>query len=249
MNFSSVSRASIAGRLLRLPLRLIPRNLPVPVLQGPLRGKRWIVGSFTHGCWLGSYEYEKQKMVASLVRPGNVVYDIGAHVGFYTLLFAQLVGPSGHVYAFEPNPRNLAYLRTHIKLNHYRNVTLVPSALSDTTGPLRFEGQLGSNATGHLSDTGSIEVQSFRLDEWIRQHRPKQPDYLKVDIEGAEARMLAGATQTLRVTKPSIFLATHGAVVHSECARMLENLGYLLQPIGNAEDELIATPASKSVTA
>ncbi len=81
------------------------------VVQGPLRGKRWIAGSSNHGCWLGSYELAKQRKVIELVRPGMVCWDVGAHVGFYTLLFAELVGPLGRVFAFEPLPRKggLAY--------------------------------------------------------------------------------------------------------------------------------------------
>ena len=93
MKVSEISNRSVAGRLLRLPLALIPPALAMPVLQGPLRGYRWIVGSSNHGCWLGSYEYAKQRLFAQMVRSGDVVFDVGANVGFYTLLAACRVGP------------------------------------------------------------------------------------------------------------------------------------------------------------
>lgn len=64
----------------------------VPVLQGSLRGRKWIVGSSNHGCWLGSYEWKKQRLFTRTVSSGDVVFDIGAHVGFYTLLASVLVG-------------------------------------------------------------------------------------------------------------------------------------------------------------
>ena len=102
INFSGIPQSNWLGRALRLPLRLIPKDANVRILQGPLRGKYWISGSSDHGCWLGSYEVAKQRKVTELVRPGMICWDVGANVGFYTLLFAELVGRTGSVYAFEP---------------------------------------------------------------------------------------------------------------------------------------------------
>ena len=102
INFSAISDSTFVGMALRLPLRLIPRRAVVRILQGPLRGKRWIVGSSDHGCWLGSYEAAKLKKITELVRPGMVCWDVGANAGLYTLLFAELVGRAGRVFAFEP---------------------------------------------------------------------------------------------------------------------------------------------------
>ncbi len=92
INFSGISNSKLAGRAMRLPLQLIPDSAVVRILQGPLRGKRWIAGSSNHGCWLGSYEAAKQRKIIEFVRPGMVCWDVGANVGFYTLLFAELVG-------------------------------------------------------------------------------------------------------------------------------------------------------------
>src|SRR5262245_27460113 len=94
------------GRVIRAPLRLIPKQAVVPSLQGPLSGKRWIVGSGIHRMWLGSYEPSKMGLAAQCVRSGDTVFDIGAHVGIYTLLFSDRVGPTGRVIAFEPAPQN-----------------------------------------------------------------------------------------------------------------------------------------------
>lgn len=95
INFSSISSSKFIGRMLRLPLRLVPRELEVRILQGPLRRKRWIARSSEHGCWLGSYEAAKQERMIEFVRPGMVCWDVGANVGFYTLLLAELVGGAG----------------------------------------------------------------------------------------------------------------------------------------------------------
>src|SRR5579862_7724955 len=106
-NLSGISRKSWLGKLLRAPLRLIPRSAVLPILQGPLRGKKWVVGSGNHGCWLGSYEHDKQSLFQKTVRTGDIVYDVGANAGFYSLLASVLVGEKGQVYAFEPLPANL----------------------------------------------------------------------------------------------------------------------------------------------
>ena len=105
LNLSAVSSRSVAGKFLRWPLRFVPRELAVPIPQGALHGKRWIVGSATHGCWLGSYEYSKRRLFERRVAAGDIVYDVGANAGFYTLLASVLVGPTGHVVAVEPDVR------------------------------------------------------------------------------------------------------------------------------------------------
>src|ERR1700745_973314 len=100
-NLSGISNLTMIGKLLRAPLRLIPRSTVLPILQGPLRGKKWTAGSGSHGCWLGSYEYHKQRALQQELKVGNVVYDIGANVGFYTLLASVMIGDTGYVYSFE----------------------------------------------------------------------------------------------------------------------------------------------------
>src|SRR5581483_1847479 len=121
-------------KAVRKILRRIPPETVLPVLTGPLRGTRWIVGASRNAYWLGTYERSKCKVFAAAIAEGDVVYDVGAHVGYYTLLASKLVGARGHVYAFEPLPANLEFLERHLKLNQITNVTVVPAAVSDATG-------------------------------------------------------------------------------------------------------------------
>lgn len=175
LNLSGMSQRSAAGRLLRAPLSLLPQDLCVWVLQGPLRGARWLIGSSTHGCWLGSYEFGKQRLFAALVKPGSVVWDVGAHVGFYTLLAARAVGPSGRVVAFEPVPRNLRYLRRHIALNHITNADVLDVAVGDVAGTGSFQcGQ--SSSMGRLAgDRQDLLVNVAVLDELVTEGRIPLP--------------------------------------------------------------------------
>jgi len=154
MNFSGISNRTLVGRLLRLPLSLIPPEATMPILQSKSKGKRWIVGSSDHGCWLGSYEYAKRRAFENAVKEGSTVFDIGANAGFYTVLASALVGANGRVFAFEPVPSNLHYLREHLRLNAIKNVSVIEAAVSDRTGVAYFYE--GPNASmGHIAAEGA----------------------------------------------------------------------------------------------
>ncbi len=247
INFTNISSTSWYGYLLRLPLKLLPPEMILPVLQGELRGCRWIVGASTHGCWLGSYELAKQRAIASTIQPGDVFYDIGANVGFYTLLAALRTGESGHVHGFEPVERNLNYLRRHLTLNKVNNVTIHEMAVARKTGELQFVS--GANpAEGRLAPIGNFSVQAIALDSFIAEQGLRQPDILKIDVEGAEFDVLCGAKQTLTQNSPVIFLATHGPEIKHQCIRLLRDMEYAIESLDdhpvharNQFGELLAT--------
>jgi FkbM family methyltransferase len=246
INFSAIDRVSPLGRVLRLPLKLLPDGAVVPILQGPLRGKKWIVGSSNHGCWLGSYEHSKCKVFQAIVRERSVVYDIGANVGYYTLLASQLGGSSGQVFAFEPVPRNCALLRQHLKLNKVSNASLIEAAVSSADGEARFD--TGPNPSmGHLAADGALRVRSVTLDTLVFGQATPPPQVIKIDVEGAEAEVLTGGSETLLRHRPLILLATHGETVHRECRRILDRLGFLVESLDGRPidrcDELIARPS------
>jgi FkbM family methyltransferase len=241
---SSVPAGTALGWALRLPLRLIPPGIVVPILRGRLRGLKWIVGSCDHGCWLGSYEYEKRLRFEAALRRGTVLYDIGAHVGFYSLLGAVIVGDEGRVVAFEPLPRNRRYLQRHLELNGIRNVTIIEAAVASRSGRVRFaEG--GSSTTGHLSVSGELEVDAVAIDVLVGDGTLPDPEYIKLDVEGAEYEALRGAEATIRRTRPVIFLATHGEEVHRRCCEFLASIGYHFESLDGSpvafSCELLAT--------
>ncbi len=229
--------------MLRQPLRLIPPNICLPILQGRLRGKRWITGSSLHGCWLGSFESDKQTVFEMIVKPGDTVYDIGANVGFYTLLASELAGPSGCVYAFEPLPRNVEFLNQHLTLNGAKNTKVLEVAVSDTNGQASFDDS-PNNSMGQLSNSGKRKVKTVTIDRLLSEGTILPPGCMKIDVEGAEMLVLSGAKSVLKTYRPHIFLATHGLHVHKEACEFLKSLGYQLQAIGSKSieetDELIA---------
>ena len=234
VNFSGISGYhSRLGRLIRLPLRAIPNKTVLPILQGPLKGTKWIAGSSNHGCWLGSYEFEKQRRFFEAVPQGGVVWDLGAHVGFYTLLAAK---KAKYVLAIEPLAENAAYLDEHLRLNHILNVNVLKWAVCDTSGTGRFSPG-HSTSMGKIAASGVVEVRLFTLNTLVNCYPP--PALLKIDVEGAEFKVLRGGLEYLKASKPTIFLATHGCAVHKASVKLLQGIGYRLETLG-AHDELIA---------
>ncbi len=223
-------RSTLGGSLLRLPLALVPKTAVVPVFGGPLRGLRWIVGSTSHGAWLGTYEHSKLLSFSSFIQERMTVWDIGANVGIYTLLSSLLVGPSGKVIAFEPLPINLRYLREHVRLNSLHNVTVCAAAVSSRSGTVCFSPGL-TRSEGKLSANGSLQVSAISLDEAVEQHSVPLPDLIKMDIEGGELAALQGAVAVLSGSSPIIFLATHGRRTRDECISLLDSLGYEVTPL------------------
>lgn len=222
------------GKMLRAPFRLLPSGFQVPILAGKARGMKWIYGSGPHGCWLGISEKEKRGLVQKLVQPGQVFYDLGANVGYYSLIASTLVGEKGRVLAFEPSPRNLNFLHQHLTLNHIRNVEIFPLAVSDKKGVAKFDDEADPVAR-RLDAQGKISVETVCLDDFIRENHAPLPHAMKIDVEGAELAVLHGARQIIADARPLMFVETHDRFVpgvHQACVEFLEGLNYRVETFG-----------------
>jgi len=241
---TQISDSTLLGKFIRLPFKLLPAGAVVRIVRGPARGKRWVADSSTRGFWLGYWELDNQRFFAAHLRPGDVVYDIGAHVGLYTLISSSRVQPGGHVYAFEPLPRNLQYLRRHIELNHLSNCTVVDAAVSDSTGLRRFDPTVHDSA-GHFSSDGAVSVQSIGLDDFFSKGRGiRPPNAIKVNAEGAEMEVLLGGRGIIKEYSPLIFLSTHSPEIHAQCSEFLTSTGYSLEHL--AADKIWAAKKNGS---
>ena len=159
---------------------------------------------------------------------------MGANVGFYTLIASRALGPAGRVVAFEPSPRNLAFLHQHLSLNQLTNVRILDLAVSDSEGVTQF--LVGNDPRiSKVTAAGDITVRTTMLDSLMGEL--PLPDLIEMDIEGAEYAALRGAEQTLRKSSPVIFLSTHGPEVHRACCGLLRSLGYQLHAIGTKSVE------------
>ena len=219
----------------------------LPILAGRLRGRWWLPESRGKvlRVLLGTYEQEQTRLFEETIRPGDTVLDVGAHVGYYTLLSAALVGSGGSVWAFEPHPGNCAFLREHARINRCGNVRVSEVAVSDAPGSARFDFGSGSG-TGRLDAAGKVEVKTVRLDDVV-EREGLAPAAIKIDVEGAESGVLEGARGTLARHSPVLFLSTHGAEVHRACLELLREAGYTFRPIlgddVETSPELLCLPA------
>lgn len=248
--FAHAHSETLLGRVLRLPFRLLPSEIPLPIPFGPRRGLRWVMAASVRSCWLGLYETQKTKEILDLLKNGDVFLDIGAQAGYHTLLASRVVGSAGAVYAFEPLPRNLEYLRQHLQLNAASNVNVIAAAVSDRDGEVAFDPG-PSYVAGHIAEGGSLRVECVSLDSMYRAGRLPAPRVIKIDVEGAELRVLEGARNVIQQTRPVILLDTHDFLggessgIHQKCCDLLKRAGYrltLTPPPGPGAIDVLAIP-------
>jgi FkbM family methyltransferase len=224
-----MSKLSVIGKIARLPLKMVPKSAIVTFLWGPLKGMRWITGASNHGYWLGMYERKMKRLLLENVSTGDTFLDLGAHVGYYSLLGAKLVGPKGKVYSFEPLPRNLAFLRKHLELNNISNVVVFEGAIAHFDGFFNLNDS--SPVGAKLSEEGKLKVKVFWLKEMWRTGLMPLPQVIKMDIEGAELELLKDIKDILKTNNIRLFLSTHGKQTHRACLAILEDIGYSFQPL------------------
>jgi FkbM family methyltransferase len=201
----------------------------------PLMGDREIA--------LGTYEGPVQQALMRSVTPGAVVYDIGANIGFFTMLSARLAGPGGQVYAFEPVARNAAAIGRSARLNGFGTVTVFDCAVGAAGGMAELNtarhigGAMLASVGAPPDRSGSVEVEVVVIDDLLRDGRLRPPTLVKIDVEGAELDVLRGMTATLSTHAPVLIVELDDATrtglrVKSEAlADLLHGLGYGLAPL------------------
>jgi FkbM family methyltransferase len=186
--------------------------------------------------WLGTYEPELQQTIRREIRPGMVVFDVGANVGYVSLLFARAVGPQGRVFAFEALPANQERIRANLALNPSASVTLVAAAVVEAVRPVEFlthaSGAMGKavGSAGRKDETygAAIRVMGISLDEYIYTQLNPLPQAVKMDIEGGEVLALPGMRHLLREGRPLVLLELHGPEAARAAWDELTAAGYRL---------------------
>jgi FkbM family methyltransferase len=214
------------------------RRTALPVMRGPGRGLRVRAGeSIIRVTSRGEPKVESSYL--GLLRPGDVVYDIGANIGWYSLLAARVVGPAGSVLAFEPSLENALVARQNAAVNRLANITVIAAALTDEDGWMPFlekgslEGRLEKDdgpaqaerrARQTVQVAGRTLVPATTLDSWIAHTGQPAPTLIKIDVEGAEVGALRGMLGTLRDARPTLIIELHGT--RDEVADELDAAGY-----------------------
>jgi FkbM family methyltransferase len=211
------------GRYQHLPLfgllgRAARASLSVDgvIAHGEAAGLRFNAQGGNAGFALGTSEPDVQLAFSALLADGQVVYDVGAASGFYTVMAARRVGVQGRVIAFEPRPDNAGRVRYNADLNAFSHVETLELAVSDREGAERFSLGADANRGGltaqHSDPLGSpaIEVRTASIDQLVGERTIPAPHVVKMDIEGAEVEALRGARRTLTEHRPILLIELHG---------------------------------------
>ncbi len=199
----------------------------------------------------GDVEPVVQEILGGRLRAGMVFYDLGANVGFFSLIAARIVGEGGHVFSFEPDPEVAARLRRNIERNKLSNVTVVEAGLwsssgkknfvaADPASPDRGTGQFagGDNANG-------TPTPCVALDDFVAGAR--RPDAIKCDVEGAEIEALRGAETLLRASRPWVLCETHSESNDRSARELLRDFGYRVEPVDG--NHILALPQAPGESA
>ncbi len=185
--------------------------------------------------WLGTYEPELQRAIKDLIKPGQIIFDIGANIGFTSLLFAMRTGSRGHVYAFEALPENIERLKENVTLNDFQDrISIIDAAVLDRSGETSFlvgpssgTGKVqGSAGREELEYKNHIQVRGLSIDDFVQDERGKFPEIIKIDIEGGEGFALRGMQKTLREVRPTLFIELHGPEAGQGCWEVLNSQEY-----------------------
>jgi FkbM family methyltransferase len=165
--------------------------------------------------YLGTYEPYDSALVRSHLKPGMTVIDVGANIGYYSLMAAAEVGSNGRVISFEPNPELGQQLQQTIRKNRIANLTLEPAGVSDVAGwaNLFVPKETGNNTATMIANEGGrpVPVPIVTLDEYLEQHQIYQVDFLKIDVEGFEPKVIQGGCSAIRAKRiKAIFCEFNG---------------------------------------
>lgn len=182
--------------------------------------------------WFGDFDPWVVRTMRRLARPGEVVCDVGANLGDTALPLARWVGSAGKVFCFEPVPVNLVRLRQNIEVNGQAHLTVLPVALSDSTGT--FEMVVPDQQPGMarmdqgIGAPGAVKVDAIRFDDWIATTSIERISVFKLDVEGHELSVLRGMPDTLAMGRVGAFVFEHHQTLDStnELSQLLSTHGY-----------------------
>jgi FkbM family methyltransferase len=203
--------------------------------------------SFVYGTW----ESDVVNAVVSTVKTGATAIDIGAHIGYYTLLLAKCVGPIGRVISFEPLPVNFALLEKNVRLNRLPHVQMNAQAVFSRNEELTITVPDDAPNSGDASILSTEGTQHFRvpavtLDSFC-SNAGLRPDFLKMDVEGAEYDVLLGAKETIARSRPKILIELHhfdGNLAANPVPELLSSWNYEIQWIDRSHmtSHILAVP-------
>jgi FkbM family methyltransferase len=195
----TITARAVRGGL-RRAVPLLQRRHGIRFPRRATGGWRW-TWQFRFEVLMRWHEHGSVLWVRRLVRPGMAALDLGANLGYYSRLLGDLVGPTGAVYAFEPDPENLEVLRHNLRATRYAHVRVAPYAATDRAGTATLHISPGHSAhslfAGFTETHGTVEVRTIALDPYLAEQGVDRLDFVKMDVEGSEPRALDGLRETI----------------------------------------------------
>lgn len=194
--------------------------------------KIWVPSAWESGI-AAVHEKRALALAAQVVRPGSVIYDIGANLGLYSVLLSRMAGKDGRLYSLEANPACLYFLQANLRFNRVPHYEILPVAVLDRETTIDFRVNYRNFLVGvagevpYLGKPGQvIHVSAAPLDLLIERHQLTPPDFIKMDIEGAEVLALAGMQRTIREARPNLLMELHGQAAARGALTAVDWSGY-----------------------
>jgi FkbM family methyltransferase len=213
---------------LRQVVKRLMRLRPATVQIGPGAGLKIDMRRASGAFDVGSSELPVQEWIVRQLAAGQTFYDVGANIGFFSLVAARQVGESGNVIAFEPVPENADAIRRNADLNAFDWIIVVDVAVSSSTGEAELVlaehpgGAALRSAAMPPDATRCITVKTATLDSLVRRKDFPPPDVVKIDVEGAELRVLQGMAGVVQDHRPKIVCEVDAATRDEADARAKE---------------------------
>ncbi len=219
-----------------------PLYFKIPI--GPLRGM-YIYQSFRHGIKkiIGLYEPEVTNIIVALSKEARVCIDVGCHVGYISLAMLKGMGKNGRIVCVDPIQEDIDLVNKTLKKNKASNFTTLAIGLGDEnkkmtagvytdSGMARFsDSKFTNDVTPHTSDTFEIKT----MDSVCKELNITYVDLIKIDVEGYEYKVLKGAENLLKNSKPKLLIELHGKPTGEEVVKYLEDLNYLITDLEDKE--------------
>lgn len=245
----AIYRSGPLAKLIRGRLNKTTRTgiMEITIAGGALVGKHLMLDFQTEkNLWLGTYELDLSAALQDLVKPEMIVYDVGANLGYMSMIFADIVGEGGQVFAFEALPSNVERFRSNLEVNpEISNIVIVPNAVTDSSGTVEFmvhdshaAGKVAGSAGRDETYKERLEIPAISLDDFVFSQGHLAPQVVKMDIEGGEVLALPGMRRILEEHQPLLFLELHGPEAKRVGWEILTSFRYTFHEINSPYLEL-----------